>query len=222
MCPGWWGKASLSCGRNAVNCSASREVELSLRSIHSSVPVYSGTVPLTPRVGMFPSHMGIKEERCECLVLVFLFCFFWWGAGREKKKPLKLSEKNGGMFSLLDLGNLIEQGASREQSWRLLCLQGNVSAEIPECSELEGTCKGHRVQLLSEWPIQGSDHTLALLTPCWPAELISEVFQQALSHLSLLSLSMLEARVPRQDDHRCYLLCGGKTNPLKTNQTWWW
>lgn len=67
------------------------------------------------------------------------------------------------MLALLDLRNFIEQGTNREQCWRLLCLQGNVSAEITEYSELEGTCKGHLVQLLNEWPIQGSNHSLGIV-----------------------------------------------------------
>lgn len=57
--------------KGRLNCSASRKVELSLRSIYNSFPAYPGTVPLTPRVGMFPSHMGIKERRCELIFFLF-------------------------------------------------------------------------------------------------------------------------------------------------------
>lgn len=50
MCPRWWGKRSLLCGRKTVKSSASRKVEFWLKSTHSSVPAQPGTLPLLPRI----------------------------------------------------------------------------------------------------------------------------------------------------------------------------
>lgn len=53
-----------------------KELEFWLRSTHSSVPVWPGTLPLLPRIGMLPSHKGIKEWRCH-----WIFLIFWGGGG---------------------------------------------------------------------------------------------------------------------------------------------